>query len=306
MRIAILGAGAVGSYFGGRLAQAGENVVWFARGATLAALCERGLTVESLKGNFALPPQQATDRPDEVGPVDVVLLGVKAWQVPEAGRTLRPWLDADSLVVPLQNGVDAPAQLVSVLGPEPVVGGLCRIVCEVVAPGHVRHFGGEPSVDLGPLPSAGGERAARQTARCQRLREAFDRAGVRATVRDDILVGLWEKFLFIVAVSGVGAVHRATLGVLRANPETRELIRRAMEEVEAVARARGIHLAPDIVARTLAALDRLPADSTASMQRDIAAGRQSELEYQNGAVVRMGRESGVATPINEWVYKTLR
>lgn len=306
MRIAIFGAGAVGSYFGGRLAQAGEDVVWLARGATLAALRERGLTVESLKGDFVLPPQPATDRPEEVGAVDAVLLGVKAWQVSAAAAALRSWLHADSVVVPLQNGVDAPGQLASVLGPEPVVGGLCRIVCEVVAPGHIRHFGAEPSVDLGPLPGTDAERAERQSARCHRLREAFDRAGVRATVRDDILVGLWEKFLFIVAVSGVGAVHRTTLGVLRTNPETRELIRSAMAEVEAVARARGIRLAPDIVTRTMAAVDRLPADSTASMQRDIAAGRPSELEYQNGAVVRLGRESGVATPVNEWLVTALR
>jgi 2-dehydropantoate 2-reductase len=264
------------------------------------------LTVESLQGDFVLPPQQATDRLDAVGPVDAVLLAVKAWQVSEAAEALRSRLHAGSLVVPLQNGVDAPGRLVSVLGPEPVVGGLCRIVCEVVAPGHVRHFGAEPSLDMGPLPAADAERAARQLTRCQRLRQAFENAGVRATVRDDILVGLWEKLLFIVAVSGVGAVHRAALGVLRANPETRELLRCAMAEVEAVARARGIDLAPDIVARTLAAVDRLPAGSTASMQRDLAAGRRSELEDQNGAVVRLGKESGIATPVNEWIYASLR
>ena len=127
MRIAVFGAGAVGGYFGGRLAQSGEDVVWFARGATLRVLRERGLEVQSLNGDFTLPPQRATDQPDDVGLVDVVLLAVKAWQVPAAAATLRPWVGADSLVVPLQNGVESAGQLLGVLGPEPVVGGLAKI-----------------------------------------------------------------------------------------------------------------------------------------------------------------------------------
>jgi len=311
MRIAVFGAGAVGGYFGGRLAQAGEEVVWFARGATLRALRERGLEVESLKGDFTLPPQDATDRPEEVGAVDVVLLGVKAWQVPAAAETMRPWLTADSLVVPLQNGVESPGQLRAVLGPEPVVGGLCKIVCEVVEPGRLRHFGAEPGVDFGPLESASSipevaARVVRQRARCERLAAAFERAGVKAAVRDDIAVGMWEKLLFIASVSGVGALAGAPIGVVRTNPEWRSLLRQAMAEIEAVARARGVALAPDAVERALAFADRLAAESTASMQRDLAAGRPSELEAQNGAVVRLGLESGVATPVHEHLYSTLR
>lgn len=315
MRIVVFGAGAVGGYFGGRLAQAGGDVVWFARGAMLAALRERGLTVESLKGDFTLPPQTATDRPEEVGPADVVLLGVKAWQVPEAAATMRPWLHAESLVVPLQNGVEAAGQLAAALGPEPVVGGVCKIVCEVVEPGHLRHFGAEPGVDMGPLPGGPlpawpGEadalaRAGRQRGRCERLAEAFTQAGVVSTVRDDILAGIWEKFLFIASVSGVGAATGGTLGEMRSDPATRDRLRRAMAEIEAVARARGVALSPDVVERAMGFVDHLAAGSTASMQRDILAGRPSELEAQNGAVVRLGRESGVATPVHAELYAAL-
>jgi len=309
MRIAILGAGAVGSYFGGRLALAGEEVSWFARGATLAALRERGLRVESLQGDFVLPPQRASDRSDDFERMDAVVLGVKAWQVAEVGPLVRSWLAPTGIVLPLQNGVDAVPELARALGPEPVVGGVCRIVCEVVAPARVRHFGAVPSVDLGPWPQGDAQsaaRVARQRERCRALADAFVRAGVEARVRDDIRPALWEKFLFIAAVGTVGAASDRTLGELRAEAETRALLERAMQEVAALARASGVELAPDVVARNLAFVDRLPAESTASMQRDIRAARPSELEAQTGAVVRLGRELGVATPVHARLYAELR
>jgi 2-dehydropantoate 2-reductase len=267
MRIAILGAGAVGCYFGGRLAQSGEDVVWLARGATLEALRTRGLRVQSLKGDFELPPQRATDRPEEVGRVDAVILGVKAWQVPEAGRTLAPWLGPESLVLPLQNGVDAALELRKEVGPEPVVGGVCKIVCEVVEPGHVRHFGAVPRVEMGPWGGAESqvERSARQRARCERLQRAFAQAGVEANVHADIRVAAWEKFLFIASVSAVGAVTDRTVGAMRSDPETRELLRRAMAEIEALARASGVPLSSDVVTRSLGFVDALVPESTASM-----------------------------------------
>jgi 2-dehydropantoate 2-reductase len=310
MRIVVFGAGAVGGYFGGRLAQSGADVFWFARGATLAALRTRGLSVESLRGDFALPPQRATDRAEEIEHADVVLLGVKAWQVAAAAAVLRPWLGAESVVLPLQNGIEIADQLIAVLGIEPVMGGLCKIACEVVEPGHLRHFGAEPGIDLGPLPVAAGElagaaRSERQRGRCLRLAAAFDRAGVAVRVREDIAVGLWEKFLFIASTSGVGAFLRAPFGVVRSQPETRELLQQAMREVEAIALARGVGLPADVVERALAFVDRMPAETTTSMQRDLQMGRPSELEAQNGAVVRLGRAAGVATPVHERLYASL-
>ena len=299
MRFAVFGVGGVGGYFGGRLAQAGEDVIFIARGAHLRALQTSGLKVESLDGDFQLQPVQATDDPAGMGAVDVVILGVKAWQVPHAARALRPHIAPHTVVLPLQNGVDAPVQLAAELGAEHVLGGLCQIVSYVVAPGHIRHAGFAPAITFGELDN-------RRSARVEEIYQAMLRAGVHTTISADIHAAMWLKFLFIASFSGVGAVARAPAGVLRTLPETRALIRQAMAEVYAVARTRGINLSPDAVDKALAAVDSLPADATASMQRDVAAGRPSELEAQNGAVVRLGREAAVAVPTHEFIYGVLR
>jgi 2-dehydropantoate 2-reductase len=298
MRVAIFGAGAVGGYFGGRLAQAGEEAVFIARGEQLRALRDRGLWVDSVKGDFALYPVPATDDPAQVRSVDVVLVGVKAWQVTEAAQAMRPLVGPETFVVPLQNGVEAPDQLAAVLGAEHVLGGLCRIVSLVVEPGHIRHAGLEPYVALGELDNQPSERA-------QRLREAFTRAGVTVEIPPDIHAALWSKFLFIASFSGVGAVTRSPAGVLRSLPETRHMLERAMQEVLAVARARQVALPEKAIGQTLALVDSLPPDGTASMQRDIMEGRPSELESQSGAVVRLGHEVGVDTPLHTFIYHSL-
>jgi len=298
MRIAVFGTGAVGGYFGGRLAQAGEDVVFIARGEQLRALKAHGLRVDSIKGDFALQPVQATDDPAQVGVVDAVIVGVKTWQVPEAARAMRPLVGPETFVVPLENGVEAPDQLAAVLGAGHVLGGLCRIVSFVVEPGHVRHAGLEPYVALGELDNRPGERA-------ERLRDAFTQAGVNAEIPADIQVAIWEKFLFIASFSGVGAVTRAPAGVLRSLPETRRMLEAAMREVLAVAQARGIGMTEEAVSRTMALIDGLPEAGTASMQRDIIGGQPSELESQNGAVVRLGQEVGVDVPLHGFMYRCL-
>jgi len=288
----------VGGYFGGRLAQAGEEVVFIARGERLRALRDQGLRVESPKGDFAVQPVQATDDPAQVGMVDVILVGVKAWQVTEAAQVMGPLVGPETFVVPLQNGVEAPDQLAAVLGAGHVLGGLCRIVSSVVEPGHIRHAGLEPYVAFGELDSRPSERAGR-------LREAFARAGVTAEIPPDIQVAMWEKFLFITSFSGVGAVTRAPAGVLRSLPETHQMLEQAMHEVLAVARAREIALPEEAIPRTLTLIGNLPPGGTASMQRDVMEGRPSELESQNGAVVRLGQEVGVATPLHAFIYHSL-
>jgi 2-dehydropantoate 2-reductase len=298
MRIAVFGTGAVGGYFGGRLAQAGEEVVFIARGEQLRALRDRGLRVTSLKGDLIVQPVVATDDPSQVGVVDVILVGVKAWQVPEAAQALRPLVGPETVLLPLLNGVEAPSQLAAVLGAEPVLGGLCRIAAFVVEPGHIQHAGLEPYVALGELDNRPSERA-------ERLREAFARAGVTAEIPPDIQVALWDKFLFIASFSGVGAVTRAPAGVLRTLPETRAMLEQAMAEVLAVARAHGIALPEETIPKAMALVDSLPPGGTASMQRDIMAGRPSELESQNGAVVRLGQQVGVATPVHAFIYGSL-
>ena len=287
MRIAIYGTGAVGGYFGGRLAQAGQDTVFLARGEHLRAIREHGLEVASIAVAVTIRPAQATDRPDDVGPADAGLVSVKAWQVPDAARAMRPLIGPDTFVVPLQNGVEAPDQLAEVLGAEHVLGGLCRIIAQMTGPGHIRHSGAEPYISFGELDAVGS--GVQSSGRAERLREAFARAqGVTVEISPDIRSAMWLKFLFIASMSGVGAVTRAPIGVVRARPETRRMLQQAFEEVAAVAAALGIVLPARAVEETMSFADTLPHDGTASMQRDIMAGRPSELETQNGAVARLG------------------
>jgi len=299
MRIVIFGTGGVGGYFGGRLAQAGEDVVFIARGQHLQALRESGLRVESVLGDFTVRPAQASDDPVAVGQVDAILLAVKAWQVPEAAEAMRPMVGPETFVVPLQNGVEAPAQLAAALGEAHVLGGLCRIISAIAGPGHIRHTGIEPYLAFGELDN-------RRRRRVERLHAAFARAqGLAVEIPADVQVAMWRKFLLIAPWSGVGAVTRAPIGVFRSLAQTRPMLEQAMAEVAAVARARDIALPDGLVEQTMAFIDGLPAEGTASMQRDIMEGRPSELEAQNGAVVRLGRKAGVPTPVNTFIYHSL-
>jgi 2-dehydropantoate 2-reductase len=298
MRIAVFGVGGAGGYFGGRLAQAGEDVVFIARGEHLQALRTHGLRVDSVKGNFVLQPVQATDDPAQVGVVDVVLLGVKAWQVPEAAQAMRPLVGSETFVVPLQNGVEAPAQLAAVLSAQHVLGGLAKIISFKVGPGHIRHAGAEPYMAFGELDNRTSERA-------ERLRLAFERAGVTVEIPPDIQAALWDKFLFVVSWGGVGAVTRAPIGVLRSVPEMRQMLEQSMHEVFAVAQARNIAFPEDAIRKTIAFVDTLPPSGITSLQRDIVEGRPSELTSWNGAVVRLGQEVGVATPLHAFIYHSL-
>lgn len=297
MRIAVVGVGGVGGYFGGRLAMAGEEVALIARGEHLSAIRAHGLRVESIGGDFTAHPAVATDDSSSVGPVDAVLVAVKTWQVTEAAATMRPLLGPGTAVVPLLNGVDAPEQLAAALGSEHVLGGLCRISAQIAGPGLIRHTAIPPSVAFGELDNRASPRAAA-------LLAAFKGAGVKAAIADDIRRAMWEKFLLI-TTWGIGALTRAPVGVWRSLPETRALAEAAMREVIAVAAAHGVTLAEALVAQNLAIFDGLPPDGASSMQRDIMVGRPSELEAQNGAVVRLGRAAGVPTPAHSFIYAAL-
>lgn len=298
MRIVVFGTGGVGGYFGGRLAQAGEDVTFIARGEHLRAIKANGLKVDSPEGDFVIYPAKATDNVSEVGATNLVILGVKAWQVPEAARAIKPLVGVNTTVLPLQNGVDAVPQLVVKLGSDSVIGGLCRIVSFVVEPGHIRHAGFAPSIIIGELDN-------RRTERITKIEQVFKRAGLDTTIAADIQVALWIKFLFIASFSGVGALANAPAGVIRSDSKWRGLMLGAMKEIYALAHARGVKLPSDSVDKVMAAVDGLPEDATSSMQRDIAARRPSELEAQNGAVVRMAHESGVDVPTHTLIYQTL-
>ena len=299
LRIAVFGSGGVGGYFGGRLAEAGEDVHFIARGAHLAAIRERGLRVSSVDGDFQVRPARVTDDPSALGPVDVVLLGVKAWQVPRAAEAMRPLFGERTFVVPLQNGIEAPEQLAAVLGRARVLGGLCRILAYVEGPGHIRHAGVAPYIAFGELDGS-------SSARVETLRRTFSRTrGVTAEVPPDIGAAMWSKFVFIAAVSGVGALTRAPIGVIRSQPESRRLLEQALEEIYAVAVGNQIALPADTVEKTLEFIDNLPVETTASMRRDIIQGRPSELEAQVGAVVRLGERRGIAVPVHRMIYAAL-
>ena len=298
MRIAVVGAGGVGGYFGGRLAQAGIDTTFIVRGATLEALRTSGLTVESVLGDFKLDRVRATDDPSTVGPVDAVLLAVKAWQIPEAAESVRPMIGPDTMIVPLENGIDAPELLTRMFGSRNVLGGLCAIVSFIVQPGHIRHAAFEPMVMFGELDN-------RRSERVDRLMGAFDRAGVKAEVPQDIRRSMWTKFLFIAPMSGIGAVTRVPVGVWRARPEIRAVVTSILEEMCAVAAAEGIDLGPDPVRKTWERYDALAPTSTASMQRDIMEGKPSELAAQLGAVVRLAGDRHVPVPVTSLLYHVL-
>jgi 2-dehydropantoate 2-reductase len=292
MRIAVIGAGGVGGVFGGLLARGGHDVSFLARGEHLAAIQAGGLRVHGPWGAF-VARVRASSAPADLGPgpVDAVLVAVKAGQVREVAPGLRPLLGPETLVVPLQNGVEAAATLAEVLGPGPVAGGFCQVFAWREGPGEVRTTGTPLQITLGETRGGGSPRLAR-------LAEAIRASGAAAEVVEDVHTATWEKFLFIDPFGSVGAATRAPLGAMRAEPRTRALLLAALEEVAAVGRARGARLPPDAVARTMARYDELPPAATASMQRDVMAGRPSELLEQTGAVVRLGEQAGVDVPVH--------
>lgn len=298
MHIVVFGTGGVGGYFGGRLAQAGENVTFIARGEHLKAMLKSGLHVESIKGDFVIQPVQATNDTTRVEAVDAVLVCVKAWQVTRAAKAIIPMLNLDTFVVPLENGVEAPAQLAEILGREHVLGGLCRINSHIAAPGHIQHTGIEPYIAFGELDK-------RLSARAQNLLQTFEHAGVWAEIPLDINIALWQKFLFISSISGIGALTRVPVGEFRSQPETRQMLEDALNDCYKVALAQGVLLPADSVANTLAYIDTLPAETMASMQRDIMDGRPSELDSQIGAIVKMGQMYNIPTPVHTFIYHSL-
>jgi 2-dehydropantoate 2-reductase len=298
MRVAVVGAGGVGGYFGGKLAHSGVDTIFIARGATLDALRTRGLRVESIEGDFTIERVNATDDPSSVGVVDAILVCVKAWQIPEAVSRLAPMVGPDTIVVPMENGIDAPDVLASLVGREHVLGGLCGIVSFVAAPGHIKHIAAEPFVMFGELDN-------QQSDRAIRLRDAFRNAKVKADVPADILHSMWTKFLFIVPMSAIGALTRVSIGVWRAVPQLRAIAEESLREMIAIAKARGVDPGDDAVQRTMERYDNMAPNSTSSLQRDVMEGKPSELDAQIGAVVRLARESGVAAPVSGFLYYCL-
>jgi len=298
MKIAVFGLGGVGGYFGGRLAQTAHEVYFIARGAHLQAIQQNGLYVESESGDFIATPTLATHDPAAVGAVDFVVVATKTWQVAEAAAAMRPLVGEQTSIIPLLNGVEAPMQLAEFYGERRVLGGFCRVMSHIVDSGKVHQSGVTPFVAFGELDQ-------RPSTRVEQLRAIFAEAGVMVEATPDIQAAMWQKLLFIASLSGVGSVTRAAAGIIRSLPQTRQMLLDCMGEIVAVAQARGVGLAADAVEKGMSYVDNLPESATASMQRDVMEGRPSELEAQNGAVVRLGAEVGVAAPTHAFIYASL-
>jgi 2-dehydropantoate 2-reductase len=298
MRIAVMAAGAVGGYFGARLANAGHDVVFFARGAHLDALRARGLRVESPLGDLHLQKVHATDRADNVGPVDVVLFAVKLWDTESAAAACRPLVGSQTRVITLQNGVDSVERLTPIVG-DAATAGIAYIASVIAAPGVIRHSSSFAQIRCGRLD--GGADA------------ALDRFAAEATAaRVDVVVSptigreLWEKFVFLVGLSSITAATRSPIGPILADAETRDVFHKVMREVLAVAQARGVPLPPDFADQRLKFSETLPAGTKASMLHDLEAGRPLELDWLAGKVVALGRERRVQTPLTCILYALLK
>ncbi len=298
MRIVIMGAGGLGGYFGARLAAAGNDVAFVARGAHLAAIQAEGLRVESARGDLHLRDVVATDDPSSLAPADVVVVAVKLWDTEAAAEAVKPLVRPGTAVVSFQNGVSKDEVLIRVLGRDAVVGGVSQIGVVIGAPGVIRHTGTMAKLIFGELDN-------RRTARVEALLDACTAAGIDAEVPPDINLAIWQKFAFLVPMAACTAGMRSTIGPIRANPQTRSLLLDIMREVVAVGRALGVDLGESFAEQRMAFIDTLPPEMTASMQGDLARGNRLELPWFSGAVVELGRRVGVPTPLNRAVNDLL-
>ena len=299
MKIGVVGSGGLGSYFGGLLARTGHDVVFIARGEHLQALRARGLAVHSVHGDFTLDSVRATDWPEDVGAVDLVLFTVKTYDTDAAAELMRPLVDERTAILPLQNGVEAPERLSAFFDRAATLGGAAWVVSSVAAPGVIRQESQFRRIVLGELDG-------RDSLRVRAIRDTLAESGATAEVSLDIRAVLWMKLLFIASYSGIASVIRTTAGPLLADAGALAMLERAVREADTVARARGIALDVDAAEKTMAFILALAPNATPSMQRDVVAGRHLEYDALNGAVVRAGRAAGVPTPVHEFLWTCLR
>jgi 2-dehydropantoate 2-reductase len=298
MRIAVMGAGGVGGYFGARLAQAGHEVAFAARGKHLEAIRAKGLGLKSPLGDATIKVK-AAENPAELGPAEVVLFAVKLWDTESAAERIRPLVEKGGIVIPFQNGVESIERVGKVLGPERVMGGAAYIAGRIGEPGVIVQTGTMARLRFGPVLPA-------QKKTAQAFLAACKDANIDAELTDDIVRVLWEKFVLLVAVSATTTVTRRNLGVVRADPDLKWLLQACMRETWALGREKGVKLADDLVEQTLKFVDGLPAEMRASMAADLEAGGKLEAPWLSGAVARMSREAGLEASANRAVYAALK
>ena len=298
MKIAVIGVGGVGGYYGAVLGRRGHEVSLIARGAHLVAIQANGLQIRSALGDFSIRPGRATDTPAEVGAVDLVLFCTKAYDTASAAEAARPLVGPSTTVVSLQNGLDAREQIGAVLGLEHMLTGMTGIMTSVQSPGIIRMESKSPWITVGELDG-------KLTPRARAFREAFDGTGVEIEISERIMAELWGKLMIVAPLAAFGSLTRLTVGDYRSIPETRAQIMRFRQEIADLAAAEHWELAADAVEETMAGMDALPPTWKASMQRDVEAGRRSELEATIGVICRKGRSRGIATPVADMLYGSL-
>jgi len=299
MKIVVMAAGAVGGYFGARLAATGEEVHFIARGAHLEAIQQTGLRLESLLGDVHIKNAWISDDPTEIGVADVVLFAVKLWDTEDAGNACKALLGDHTAIIILQNGIDGVARLTPVLGSNPLVSGVVYISAFIERPGVIRHHGNFARLQFG-------EKHGDETARLSSFLKVCQRAGIEAEISANIELAQWQKFVFLVGLSGATTVTRSGIGAIVADSDCRLLLLNLMEETAAVGRARGVALADDYALNRLAYAENLPADMKASMLNDLERGKRLEVNWLSGEVARLGRELAIPTPANDAVYAALK
>jgi 2-dehydropantoate 2-reductase len=298
MKILVIGAGGVGGYFGAVLAKAGNEVTFLARGRHLTAIETSGLKITSPNGDFVLDHVTAVESLENMGPVDVILLAVKAWQVSDSARALNRMRANKFIIIPLQNGVESYDEVSAIVGPERTLGGTCKIISYIESPGHIVHLGIEPEITFGEWDN-------KRSSRVDEFAACLGHAGIKYDVPANFQLELWKKFMFLASYAGVGSVTRAPIGRMRAIPESRKLIADAMSEIVMLAHAYEIPLSESLVERSLALIDTMQFEATSSMQRDVIDGKPSELHYLSGAVVRLAAQKGISVPTHNFMYSAL-
>ena len=297
MNIVVIGAGGIGGYFGGRIAKAGYDVTFIARGKHLEAIKNNGLQVKSTKGDFTVHPKITDDLNDIKNP-DLIIMGIKSWQVEEVAEQIKPIVTDTTMVLPLQNGADNVDKLLKHLDKNNVLAGLCKIVSKVEAPGIINHFAFEPEIVFGEIDNS-------HTERIEKVKEVFDAAGFKNKIADNIHESIWRKFLFITMVSGIASLTRVVFGEMKKDKNIEKIIVDTANEIKSIANVKGINISDDDVEFAMNMYKNSEYNTTASMQRDIMEGKPSELENFNGYIVQQGKLLGIPTPINAFIYECL-
>lgn len=297
MKIGVVGTGGIGGYFGGLLVRAGIDTHFLARGKHLRAILEEGLEVLADDWSFRVMIH-ATAEPDEIGPVDLLLFCVKSYDTMEAGRLMAPMVEDDTIILSLQNGIDNIDKLIGLYGADRVIGGTAYIEAAIASPGVISHTGAPGRIVLGEL-------SGKRTRRVDEIIDVFRQAGIEAEASENIVEHLWSKFLFICAVHGVSTLSRAPLGLVLTHLPTKEMLEGVMREVESLARSKGVALPEGVVTDAMALAESYSKKFKCSMLRDLEWKRPMELDALNGMVVGMGKDAGVATPLNHAIYAVL-